>query len=200
MAWEEIGVGTVLDTLVTPFGEQLSVPQRKLQVRVGHGAQGDCHAGLRLADSRETLLNSLGIGPDVVIANVRELTIVTQAELSDISLSMQTPAPVGPAALGANLLIDGMRASDWPLGTMLTFAGHRGGRPRQSKAVLAVWDQNRPCEIPHNNIVDMFGGAGAFQPAVPFGQAAKDRRGVVAFVYSSGTIKPGHTVTAWCRT
>lgn len=189
--------GVVEATLVTPFGSgSVSQEVDELVALVGEGLRGDRHGGTRLSDVRETVLKEIGVGKEVPIANVRQFTAVSQADLLVIAGSMNTPAPVPHGMLGENLVISGIpNLTQLDPGTQLTF----GSKGVDRKAVLAVWGENLPCGGPHKNIVEHFttDGQEPFKPMKPFQTAAIRRRGVVGFVYCSGKIKPGDIVRAW---
>lgn len=196
MKLEPFATGKVESTLVTPFGSACaSQPVDRLRVFVGEGVQGDRHAGTRLSDARETVLQHIGVGREVPVANVRQYSAISVEDLIVIGSTMGTPSPIPHGALGENLVVSGIPDfSQLPPGTILTFA--KGDVNR--KAALAVWAANPPCGIPHRGILETFGGEDTgFTPKKAFGSAAQGIRGVVGFVYCSGQIKPGDTITAW---
>lgn len=196
MKLEPFATGKVESTLVTPFGSACaSRPVDRLRVIAGEGIQGDRHAGTRLSDARETVLQKIGVGKEVPIANVRQFSAISIEELEAIAKAMGTPGPIPNGTLGENLIVSGIpEFSLLPAGTLLTFAKEGVNR----KATLAVWGANPPCGIPHKSILRAFSAeSAAFEPKKAFGSAARGIRGVVGFVYCSGQIKPGDTITAW---
>lgn len=200
MATEAIARGRVEATLLTPFGQDLSVEVPKLEVIVGEGVRGDRHAGQKLSDARETVLKKIGAGAEIPIANVRQWSAVSVEEMEAISERMGTPKPIPPGLCGENLRISGIEDFTLiPPTSLLTFSeGEWVTEPVFRKAVLGVWALNAPCHIPNRNIIEYFHREGEpFEPTKPFASAAHNLRGLVGFVYCSGKIKPGDVVHVW---
>lgn len=185
--------GTVEAVLVAhEFGSIASTEVEKIQVIRGHGVRGDRHAGGRLMDVREKELRKFGFVKGTEIANLREFSAVSAEELKNVAAQMNIDA-IAPGCLGENLVIRGIpKLTQLPCGTKLFF-GKGGGEVRRS-AVLCVWQENEPCQWPGKQIQ-------ARNPQVPgleagFVKHAKHKRGVVGFVFVSGTIAKGDTVVA----
>lgn len=171
------------------FGVATSFPTRKIQLLRGHGVRGDAHAGVRLADVRERELLSFGLPKGIEIANMRELSAVSAEELGEIAAGMAIPS-IAPGCLGENIVVSGIpRLTRLPTGTMLFF--QKNDQAKRT-AVLAVWGENSPCTIPGEAIQACYPGIPDL--AAKFPKAAKGRRGVVGFVYCSGTVHEGDTV------
>lgn len=182
--------GKVEEALVgNDFGSMVSRPVEKLQLIRGHGVKGDNHAGVRLADVRETELLSFGFPKGVEIANYREFSAVSAEELESIAQTMNLPSPIPHGCLGENLVLSGIpKFSELPCGTMMFF---RKNEKQIRTAVLMVWAENMPCQHPGEAIQKHF-------PDIPglarlFLKAAIGKRGVVGSIYVSGAIHVGDT-------
>ncbi len=200
--YREMATGRVEDVLVMPFGTDVSQSVDHLTVLVGEGVRGDRHGGTRLSDVRDKVLKAIGVGKEVPTANVREFTAVAAEELQEVGATMGAPGPLPYGLLGENLVISGVPSfSRLPPGTLLSFSKPGTDPPAHRKAVLAVWEENNPCAIPHDNITAHFRrlGHADFHPARSFQRAAYGCRGINGFVFCSGKIKPGDTVTVWGR-
>lgn len=188
MGWEVTDTGVVDGLFLRPFLHADSVPVPELTILVDEGIRGDSHSGTRLSDSREDVLKAIGVGKEMPVANVRQFSAISAEELRGVSEAMYpTGHDISPDLLEPNLLLSGIDDfSRLPPGSLLTF----GGR----KAVLAVWAQNYPCKYPHDKIMQAYPDS----PVVAgFASAARDRRGIVGFVYCSGKVKVGDEVSVW---
>lgn len=175
--------GEVTALFAHPHHAQKPVQVEKLYFEVGLGIQGDRHSGTRFCDVRELLLKKLGIAKGTPIANTRHFSAICEAELFDVSREMIGDTRIEAIHLEPNLLIGGIKdISQLPVGTLLSFGADR-------TAVLAVWAENQPCPVPHQNIIDAYDGIHK-----PFATAARHRRGIVGFVYCGGKIKVGDPV------
>lgn len=196
--------GEVIGTYITPFGQSVSVEQSSLRLIVDKGVVGDSHFGDRLSDTREDVLKAIGVGKEVSMTNVRQLSIVSRESMEQVAKNMKFPLNynyVDPTLVAANLEIQGIVVDNLPAGTLLCFASFKNGAVVWHKAVIAIWAQNAPCQLPHDNIVKFLSAKSnvpmGWKPASNFRQAAKDLRGVVGFVYTSGKIKHGDTCVAY---
>lgn len=203
-------VGSVLATYINPFGSSISVEQDGIKLIVDKGIEGDNHFGTRLSDSREDVLRKIGVGKEVPMSNVRQISIVSETSMQVIADNMGFPIGTGgptqvnPTLLGANLFLEGIDVDGLPAGTLLCFAtDKREGKWHLEwhKAVIAIWAPNEPCHIPNDNIIaDMAARTtvpGGWKPSQPFGKAAKRHRGVVGFVYTSGKVKKADLCVAY---
>jgi hypothetical protein len=144
------------------------------------GIDGDCHAGLtRKSDSRTLQLYKRNTD----IRNVRQLTLVSDAELGDIAKAMGIPH-VDPEWLGANAVISGI-----PDLTLLT-PSTRLQFP--SGATLVVDMENAPCRQVADVIARHYP-----EPKLGFVAAAKHKRGVTAWVEREGAIETGDEIITW---
>jgi MOSC domain len=150
-----------------------SVPLERAMLEFG-GIAGEAHGGVtRPSDSRVLLQHPR----DTEIANVRQLSVLSAEELSLIAGEMGLEA-LDPAYLGASLIIDGIPD--------LTFVPPSSRLQAPSGATLVVDMENRPCTLPAREIEAAHEGYGkAFKPA------AKNRRGVTAWVERVGEIALG---------
>jgi MOSC domain-containing protein YiiM len=115
------------------------------------------------------------------IRNTRQFAILSDEELAMIAGDMGL-AVLDPALLGATMVLEGI-----PDFTHLPPSSRLQGT---SGATLVVDLENRPCTLPAKPIDARHAGFGkAFKPA------AKDRRGVTAWVEREGTFTLGDAVT-----
>ena len=138
------------------------------------GLDGEAHGGLtRPSCSRVTAQHALG----TEIRNCRQLTILSAEDLALIAADMGLDA-LDPGLLGASMVIAGLPDfSHLPPSARLQ---------TDSGATLVVDMQNYPCTLPAPGIEAAHPGKGArFKPA------AKDRRGVTAWVEREGILRIG---------
>ena len=138
------------------------------------GIAGGRHAGaLRPSCSRVLNLHPR----DTEIRNTRQLSILSEEELTQIAARMDLDA-IDPQWLGANIVLRGVPDfSHVPPSSRLLGA---------DGATITVDMENRPCQFPAREIEsDMPGHGKAFR------SAAKGRRGVVAWVERPGRIALG---------
>jgi hypothetical protein len=115
------------------------------------------------------------------IRNTRQFAILSDEELAMIAGDMGL-AVLDPALLGATMVLEGI-----PDFTHLPPSSRLQGT---SGATLVVDLENRPCTLPAKPIDVRHAGFGkAFKPA------AKDRRGVTAWVEREGLFTLGDAVT-----
>ena len=144
-------------------------------VRLGlDGMEGEAHGGFtRVSCSRVTSQYPKGSE----IANVRQLSVLSLEEMALIAAEMGLEA-LQPEHLGASLVIEGIPDFTHvpPSSRLLAPSG----------AALVVDMENRPCIYPAKEVEAEHEGYGkAFKPA------AKNRRGVTAWVERGGEIVLG---------
>ena len=141
------------------------------------GVAGEVHGGLVRA-SCSRVLGQYPRGTE--IRNVRQFSVVSAEELALIAEGMGLAA-LDPSLLGASLVISGIPDfTHLPPSSRLQFDGG---------ATLVVDMENRPCTLPAKEIEAVHAGFGKkFKPA------AKDRRGVTAWVEREGVLRLGATV------
>jgi MOSC domain-containing protein YiiM len=114
-----------------------------------------------------------------MVANTRQLSLVSVEELSEIASRLGI-THIDPAWMAANIATDGAGPiTQLPPGTLLRAS---------SGASIYVAELNSPCRVAARLIAqhaDYTGDASAFV------RHAKGRRGVVGFVYASGTLNVG---------
>jgi len=154
-----------------------SAPLRGIMARFA-GPEGDAHGGL----TRPSCSRVLGQYPrNTEIRNTRQFAILSDEELAMIAGDMGL-AVLDPALLGATMVLEGI-----PDFTHLPPSSRLQGT---SGATLVVDLENRPCTLPAKPIDARHAGFGkAFKPA------AKDRRGVTAWVEREGLFTLGDAVT-----
>ena len=141
------------------------------------GLVGEAHSGLtRPSCSRVTEQHPEG----TEIRNVRQLSVISAEELSDIAADMGLPE-IDPAWLGASMVVSGI-----PDFSHLPPSSRMQG---QSGATLVVDMQNRPCVLPAKVIDAAAPGFGK-----SFMSAARGRRGVTAWVEREGVFQVGGTL------
>ena len=142
------------------------------------GPEGEDHGGLtRPSCSRVTTQYP----KDTTIRNTRQLSVVSQEELDAIASDMGLDA-LNPAWVGATLVLKGIPD--------FTHLPPSARLQTQTGTTLTVDMENHPCTLPAPVIdADAPGYGRAFKAA------AKDRRGVTAWVEREGIIALGDTVT-----
>ena len=126
------------------------------------------------------------------IINVRQLTVVSKEELSHIAATMKVDE-LDPSFLGANLAVEGIPD--------LTLVPPSSRLQFSAGTTLTVDMMNLPCNLPAREIERELPGHGRL-----FKAAARNRRGVTAWVEREGTVEVGDSValfvpaqTAWPR-
>ncbi len=138
------------------------------------GPLGEAHGGL----TRPSCSRVLDVYPrDTPIRNVRQLSILSIEDLDAIAAAMNLDR-VDPAWLGASMVLRGLPDfSHIPPGSRLR---------APDGCTVTVDMQNRPCNLPAKVIEDARPGFGR-----AFKAAAKNRRGVTAWVEREGQINTG---------
>jgi hypothetical protein len=174
---------TEFEGTITWLGRVLAKPEfmasvPEVEVFAGFaGVDGEVHAGLtRAACSRVAGQYPRG----TEIRNVRQFSVISAEELAMIARDMGLPG-LAPSLLGASMVISGIPDfSHLPPSSRLQ---------AESGATLVVDMENRPCTLPAKGIEALHPGYGAkFKPA------AKDRRGVTAWVEREGVLRVGERV------
>ncbi len=140
------------------------------------GIEGETHAGLTVPSC--TRMRDL-YTPGTMIANTRQVSILSAEELAQIAEKMGLPA-LSPSLLGATIVISGLPDLSYI---------PPGSRLQGASATLVVNLNNRPCTIPSKAIEAAHPGLGKrFKPA------AEGRRGLVAWVEHPGTFALGEEI------
>lgn len=142
------------------------------------GIEGEDHGGLT-RESCSRVITQYARGTE--IRNVRQLSIVSAEELAAIAAEIGV-AQINPSWLGASMVISGIPD--------FTHIPPSARLQSTSGATLVVDMENRPCHLPGPVINEDAPGAGA-----KFKGAAKDRRGVTAWVEREGILRVGDTVS-----
>jgi hypothetical protein len=144
------------------------------------GIQGDCHSGLtRPADVRTIKQYPR----DTPIRNVRQLTLLSVEELAQIAAIMEIPA-VKPEWVGANVVTSGIPD--------LTLLPPSSRMQFPSGATIVVDMENEPCRYPAE-IIEKHNP----EQKVGFVKAAKNKRGITAWVEREGDVCQGDQITIW---
>ncbi len=138
------------------------------------GMEGEAHEGIT---ARSCVRMTAQYQQGTVIANTRQVSILSAEELAEIARRMGLP-DLSPTLLGATIVVEGIPDfSHIPPGSRLQ---------GPSGATLVVNLNNRPCTFPSRAIEVALPGFGAkFKPA------ANGRRGVVAWVEREGSFALG---------
>lgn len=163
--------------LVPPWGAGIAARPVPEIVLGFDGPAGDRHAGLtRPSCSRVTAQHPRG----TEIRNARQLSILSAEELAETAMAMGLDA-LDPALLGATLVLSGLPdLTHLPPGSRLQ--GPDG-------ATLVVDMENLPCHLPAREIA-----ASEPEAARRFKAAARDRRGVTAWVERPGRLRLGDSL------
>ncbi|MEZ5714280.1 MAG: sulfurase [Paracoccaceae bacterium] len=138
------------------------------------GIAGEAHGGVTRASCSRVLDQH---PRDTEIANVRQLSAVSEEELAVIAAAMGLER-VEPAWLGASMAVRGL--ADF------THLPPSSRLQAESGACLVVDMENRPCQLPAKVIEGLHPGFGrGFKPA------AEGRRGVTAWVERPGRLALG---------
>lgn len=138
------------------------------------GPEGEDHGGL----TRPSCSRVLSQYPrDTVIRNTRQMCVMSAEEIAAIASKMGVET-LDPSYLGATLVIEGI--ADF------THVPPSARLQAASGATIVIDMENRPCVLPARGIEDDMPGHGA-----AFKAAAKDRRGVTAWVKREGTLTLG---------
>ncbi|MCV3272888.1 MOSC domain-containing protein [Roseobacter sinensis] len=166
-------LGRVIDSEHTLRAEPLETAELTFT-----GIEGECHGGLtRPACVRVKAQYPKG----TEIRNVRQLSVLSAEELGAIAAEMGLEE-IDPVWVGASMVIDGIPD--------FTHVPPSSRLQMPSGASLTVDMENRPCVLPGSEIEKDRPGFGArFKPA------AKNRRGVTAWVEREGPVAVGDAVT-----
>lgn len=138
------------------------------------GIAGEAHGG-ETRPSCGRVIDQFPRG--TIIRNVRQLSVVSAEELAEIASGIGV-AEMDPAWLGASLVLEGVPD--------FTHIPPSSRLQAPSGATLVVDMENLPCHLPAPVIDEDAPGHGR-----PFKQAAKDKRGVTAWVECEGLIAIG---------
>jgi MOSC domain-containing protein YiiM len=144
------------------------------------GIDGDCHSGL----TRKADVRTLRQYPrDTPIRNVRQLTLLSVEELADIA-GVMAIREVKPEWVGANVVTSGIPD--------LTLLPPSSRMQFPSGATIVVDMENEPCRYPAE-IIEKHNP----DQKVGFVKAAKNKRGVTAWVEREGKVAPGDEIVIW---
>ncbi|MGB7244865.1 MAG: sulfurase [Sulfitobacter sp.] len=166
-------LGVVADSKSTLRSEALDSAELRFA-----GIDGECHGGLtRPSCVRTKAQYSTG----TEIRNVRQLSVLSAEDLAGIAANMGLDQ-INPAWLGVSMVIAGIPD--------FTHVPPSSRLQMPSGASITVDMENRPCVLPGREIEKDAAGFGA-----KFKAAAKDRRGVTAWVEREGKVSLGDVVT-----
>lgn len=145
------------------------------------GIAGDFHAGMtRRSGGREPWYPR-----GTEMRNERQLSIIDSRELAMVALDMGIDR-LKPEWIGANIDLTGLpNLSMLPPRTLLFFEGG---------VTLKIDGQNAPCRLAGGSIASHFPDHDHTRLALAFKDAAKRRRGLVAWVEKPGIVKVGESV------
>ncbi|WP_281856191.1 MOSC domain-containing protein [Litoreibacter halocynthiae] len=154
-----------------------SSPLAEVEARF-EGIDGEDHGGLTRPSCSRVSSQYLKGSP---IKNTRQLCIVSAEEMAAVASEIGV-AQFNPEWCGANIVIEGI--SDF------THIPPSSRLQTQDGTTLTVDMENRPCHLPSPVIDEDAPGHGR-----AFKAAAKDRRGVTAWVEREGPLRVGDTVS-----
>lgn len=138
------------------------------------GAPGDCHSGRTRPSCVRVRAQ---YAKNTEIANVRQLSIVSAEDLTEIAQRLDVPA-INPEWLGANVVVQGIPDFTLvPPSARLVFEDGPG---------LVIDMENAPCRFPAEKIEAAHPGHGKAFPT-----KALNLRGVTAWVERPGTLNVG---------
>ncbi|WP_296420114.1 MOSC domain-containing protein [Pseudooctadecabacter sp.] len=150
-----------------------SVPRDQLDLTFA-GVAGECHHGLtRPSCSRVSSQYPKG----TAIKNERQLCIISEEELTQIAAKMGLDT-IDPARLGATIMVRGLPD--------FTFLPPSSRLQAPSGATVTVDMENRPCHLVTRSLQAEHGPL-----EVTFKAAAKNLRGVTAWVAAEGVVNVG---------
>lgn len=154
-----------------------SLPVEHLDLNYA-GIVGDRHAGLvRSSGAREPWYPR-----GTMMRNERQVSILSQEELSEVARAMATQA-LPPEWIGGNLLLSGLaHLSLLPPRSIMMFP---------SGAAIRIDGDNGPCRASGRSIADRTGNP---EHEFSFVKAARNRRGLVGWVEREGRVGPGDAV------
>ncbi|SMX36996.1 MOSC domain-containing protein [Octadecabacter ascidiaceicola] len=167
-----------LGSVMTDDRNELLSPERAMLDLTFGGVAGAFHAGL----TRESCSRVKSQYPKgTQIKNERQLSIVSQEEIDLIAAELGVET-LDPRRLGATMVVKGIPD--------FTHIPPSSRLQAPSGATLTVDMENRPCQFPAKSlVVDHGDAAKAFKPA------AKNLRGVCAWVAAEGRMAVGDTLT-----
>lgn len=143
------------------------------------GIADDCHGGLtRASDSRMTKM----FKRDTEVRNARQISIVSSEEMAEVAQAMGLEQ-LDAVWIGANILTSGIPdLTLLPPSTRLQF-------PDGASIVIDM--ENLPCRYAAEEIEKHV------SPRKGFVAAAREKRGVVAWVEREGAVHVGDAITVW---
>lgn len=159
------------------------------------GPAGDRHSGIRrdLDGHDGAFIRSSSLSKGDRAFNWRTWTAVSKEDLEDVAQAIGANIPQG--CLLENMTIRGIpNFSKLPIGSRLVFPHRDNRRVGHQQAILAVWEQNMPCKTVGQRLAKHYGD---FELMTKFVAAAKDKRGVMGFVLTSGPVMVGDTVLVY---
>lgn len=169
----------VFGVFVGPANVTFSEAREKIEC-AWDGIKEDRHYGrTKPAGARESY-----VPRGTQLLNIRQISIVSEAELAEIAQLIGVPKITGPD-LGANIVLKNIeRITKLPGGTVIKFPAR--------ETLLCVIKENKPCGFPGKNIQAKY-------PDIPglakkFREQAVGLRGLVAVVLRPGYIYEGDTV------
>ena len=184
---KSIASGTVSSLAIN--GE--SVPQIMFGIE---GPVGDSHAGFerRLSGHDGDYIKTSALVKGSRVFNWRSWTGLSLEEMAQVEQALGFDIPVG--CLLENITISGIpNFSQLEPGTRLVFPGHVS-RNRLTQAIFAVWEGNGPCRTVGERLEAHHGTLGL---KTGFIRKAQNKRGLMGFVLSAGTVSCGDQVLVY---
>ncbi|MCG6857194.1 MAG: MOSC domain-containing protein [Salaquimonas sp.] len=188
--------GRVAGTLMAAGRDFVSSPVDELKLTYA-GVEGDFHAGITRASGGREPWYARG----TEMRNERQVSVLSVEELSEVAGTMGI-AKFEPGWIGANIVLEDIPSMTFlPSRTLLFFEGG---------VTLRIDGANGPCRIAGGEIARALGASGQdgtvdekgsdfdwtrTDMALDFVEAARMKRGLVAWVEREGVIRPGEEVT-----
>lgn len=167
-------IGSVIDT---DRAELIAQPAESVELGFD-GIVGSVHAG----EYRKSCVRVRTQHPEgTQIRNVRQLSVLSEEELAEIGTEMGIERP-DPARMGASMVIRGIPD--------FTHVPPSSRLQSEAGTTITIDMENQPCHFPGKSLEKAHPGQG-----MGFKVAAKDRRGVTAWVERPGPLRIGDVLT-----
>ena len=159
-----------------------------------NGPVGDKHSGFkrRLSGHDGDYIRTSGLVKGAQVFNWRSWTGLSTQEMIEVEQALGVVIPVG--CLLENITISGVpNFSKLEPGTRLVFP-IRAEDDNATQAILAVWEENGPCQTVGLRLEAHHGTPGL---KTRFIREARNKRGVMGFVLSAGKVSCGDHVLVY---
>lgn len=156
------------------------------------GPEGDSHVGLtrQLSGHDSEYISTSVLKKGSTVFNTRTWTALSTEEVGEMESILDCKIPVG--CLLENITIAGISNFSQLEPTSRLVFSPRGAVATQ--AILAVWEENGPCETVGARLEELYGTP---RLKTEFVKAAQHRRGLMGFVYAAGRVAVGDEVRVY---